>query len=166
MNCSRIEPKLSEYLNEALSAREALDVEKHLAECHPCTLALTELRHTVRLVAAAPRFELSPDFMQRLQERIDAAPVPSRLGWVQNLRQLLRPRPLSLFGATAACVVAVVMFVPRLPMVQAPPQELGAAAHVAAAASQNVVLTASDPLEDIAVANLSANPAAYSEPTE
>src|SRR2546430_13920477 len=95
MNCRTVQPLLSEYIDNRLSARDTWEVDKHLAACNPCSRALNEMRQTVRLVVDMPRFEVSVDFMERLQSRIESVrPEPQRAAWFAGLRELFRPRVL------------------------------------------------------------------------
>src|SRR5437016_1749655 len=95
MECNSIQQQLSEYLDNALSARETWELDKHLAECNACTRLLNELRGTVQAVADAPRFEVSADFMETLNARLaKVEPKPARWAWIENIRALFRPRVL------------------------------------------------------------------------
>ena len=163
MNCRTVQPLLSEYIDNTLSARETWEVDRHLAECNSCNRALNEMRRTVGLVASSPRFEVSDDFMASLQVRLAGVePSPARWAWLEGLRDLFRPRALPAWGALGAlgtAALAFVMLVPRGP--QIPAAKLGVPvaepAIVQSAARQNLALQAADPFADIAAANLSAH---------
>src|SRR4051812_42539676 len=100
MNCKTVQPMLSEYIDNVLSARDTWEVDKHLADCNTCGRALNELRQTVRLLGETTRFEVEPEFMQKLQSRIATLePERPRSAWVANLHDLFRPRALPAWGA-------------------------------------------------------------------
>ena len=115
MKCRAVEPLLSEYVDNRLSARETISVERHLAECHACTRALNELRRTIALVAALPESKVSEDFMSGLQARLQGLePAPAPHAWVENLRGLFRPRLLPVLGlAGASAALAAILLIPR-----------------------------------------------------
>jgi anti-sigma factor RsiW len=165
MNCRKIEPMLSEYMNNNLSARETLTVDRHLSECNACARLLNEMRQTVSLLASAPRREVSEDFMANLQARLAQTPAPTpRRVWRDNLRAIFRPRALPAWGmAAAACALLVFMLIPRHVMTptSAPTVTAVQSADLIAqtAKNQHVALTASSPLDDLAAANLAASSA-------
>jgi anti-sigma factor RsiW len=162
MKCKQAQRLLSEYIDNTLSARDTWEVDRHLAACHECARLLNEMRRAVDALAAAPRFEVSTDFMERLQSRIEnLRPEPARKAWLASLREMFRPRALPAWGAAAAFLVAAVLLLPRsqhgttndrfpLPLT---------APFVQTANNQNVALAASDPFGDMAAANLAASSA-------
>lgn len=175
MNCKRIQPLLSEYIDNAVSARDTWEIDRHLADCHECTRALNEMRRTVDLVAGAPRLEVTAEFVDRLATRIAGLqPSPPRRAWVSLLGEMFRPRALPALGlALATCALAVVVFLPHNAHGTSDSEatRLRESAQVKAAANQaanqSVALAASDPFADIAAANLAAHasvePAAMNE---
>jgi anti-sigma factor RsiW len=165
MDCQKVQPLLSEYIDNVLSARDTWEVDKHLAVCNPCTRALNEMRRTVDLLASAPRFEVSTDFMEKLQGRISALePKPSRGAWLASLREAFRPRVLPAWGAAmAVCALALIAFVPPKAPTPPPPQNGEIAQTVK---SQNVALAASNPLGDPAAALLANSTESSSEATQ
>jgi putative zinc finger protein len=74
MTCPHMEPKLNEYVDGTLAARDRASVEAHLAECAGCRDAVAELR---RLVAGArqlptsitPPRDLWPVIGRRIEQR-------------------------------------------------------------------------------------------------
>lgn len=157
MNCTIIQPLLSEYIDNALSARDTWEVDKHLTDCNACALLLNEMRETVQALALAPRYEVSDDFMASLQSRLATLqPEPPRRAWFASLQEFLRPRRMHAWGAAAAtCALAIIMLVPRLsppiepgPVPPPPPGIIQTAQH------QSVSLAASNPLGDPAAAAL------------
>lgn len=160
MSCKRIQPLLSEFIDNKLSARSTWEVDLHLAECHECTRLLNEMRRTVDLMAGAPRFEVPVDFMQRLQDRIgEAEPASPRFAWLESLGAAIRPRLLPAWGAgLATCALAAILLVPHGGgVVPVPPGTTGQEIRQAARAS--VAFSATDPFADLGVANLAAQTA-------
>jgi anti-sigma factor RsiW len=156
MRCTNAQPLLSEYIDNALSARATFEVEKHLADCHECARALNEMRRTVDLVAQGPRFEVSGDFMDRLEARLrDLTPRQER--WAFGMPALWRPRLAPAFGtAVAACALGAVLFLARPGRPPAPGPSLQPTS-VQDAVRQNVAIAATDPFADIGTANLTAH---------
>lgn len=159
MICKNAQPLLSEYIDNGLSARQTWELDRHFAECHACTRALNELRRTVQLVNGAPRREVSGDFMAKLQARLeDVEPAQPRWAWLQAIRDFARPNMLPAWGAAVATVALLIVFVyPRTPVQPSGTGTLVVPASVQQAVRQNVAISASDPLADVATANLEAH---------
>ena len=170
----------SDYIENTLSARDTWSVEKHLAECGDCSGYLHQMQATVQLLHAAPRYDTADDFMARLHQRLDgvepeAMRSPSGLTafreWLTGLGASLRnPRvPAFGLGLSALVLVAVVakqQFTPQSAPT-APPTAITRPAEtppVTPTAStqqlhSNVAISASNPFEDAAAANLEAQSA-------
>jgi anti-sigma factor RsiW len=160
MRCYAVEPLLSEYIDNRLSARQTIEVERHLAECNACARSLNELRRTVSLVGDSARLSVSEDFMRNLQSRLEGLqPNPAPRAWLESVRSLFRPRILPVWGAAAAAAaIAVIVLMPQNPEivgVSRPARKPNISAI--AASHQNVAISASDPFADIASANLAAH---------
>jgi len=166
MKCRAVEPLLSEYIDDRLSARQTLEVQRHLADCNGCARTYNELRRTVEFVSASPQLQVSDDFMSGLQSRLEGLePKPSPSAWIENVRSLFRPRVLPVWGAAAAvAALAVVMLIPSAEVDQVRPAgpRLQEAATTRTASHQNVAISASDPFADIGAANLAAHASADS----
>ena len=159
---------LGAYVDNSLSARQAWEVEKHLATCKPCALISRQMQATVTLLRDAERVDTSDDFMARLHARLDdAAPaIPARLGfgewaretWGRAVDGAKRGRmPVSAFGMAGAGLVALALFVthpasgPTVPGgIDAPALSQPASASTRENSQRNVALTANDPLGDVA----------------
>jgi anti-sigma factor RsiW len=152
---------LSEYIDNTLSARDTWEVDRHLQTCHACARTLNELRQTVRAIADAPRYEVSSDFMERLQMRLASVEQkPARPPFLAGLQDIFRPRLLPAWGAAlATIVIAAVLLIPRSPIHNGSgivPQSVPDNT-LQMATTQNVALTAVNPFEDLAVSNLTAH---------
>jgi anti-sigma factor RsiW len=160
MSCKKIQPLLSEFVDNKLSARSTWEVDLHLAECHECTRLLNEMRRTVDLLADSPQFEVSADFMQRLQDRIgESEPAAPRFAWLESVRAAFRPRLLPAWGAgLATCALAALLLIPRgMGVISGTPAPMGQEVRQATRAS--VALSATDPFADLGVVNLAAQTA-------
>ncbi len=168
--CQATRALLSEYIENALSARQVWDVEKHLAICRECTQYGETLKATVALLQSAPRFDTSDDFMARLHARMDSLEPQAlrRPTFVESLRdqgkavwQSLRIHRVPAFGVSLVALVLVAGVAsrrPNTPVYTASPQS-EAQALLTEPLRQSVALAAHDPLEDPAAANLEAHTA-------
>jgi anti-sigma factor RsiW len=75
MNCPRIQPLLSEYLDGELNAERAAAVEQHLAGCPDCTQLWQELRGTVRIVAHLGRQRCPVDLRPAVMQAVSRTPA-------------------------------------------------------------------------------------------
>ena len=168
--CQKTQSLLSDFMENMLSGREAWNVEKHLTLCQPCTQYLRELEVTVSLLKAAPQRDTSDDFMARLHAQLDnvepeAQSLPSR--WrdrAADFGALLRnPRVpavgLSLSAVALIAALAVNQFAPGTSPVNNAPAAIATPTPTAASAqtlNHNVALSANNPFDDPAAANLEA----------
>ena len=171
--CERIQTSLSEYVDNALSAHQMWEVEKHLTLCQDCNEAARQMQATVDILHTVEHFDTSDDFMAKLHARLDGVePEPMRrrslVGWTQDLVEKIRIDlaarriPVLNFGiATAAMGVCVVVALVGRPIstniiVPVPPAsiEVGHVVPDSDDLQRNLALTASDPLGDVAAENL------------
>lgn len=167
MTCKKAESLVTEFIDNTLSARETWELDKHFAECNACMLILNETRRAVALLSGAPRFEVSDDFISNLQARIvKVDQQPAKRAWVENLRELFRPRVRPLWGVVgAACLLMALVIAQRVP--DAPRTDVTAASSptarlVQTARMQSIALSASDPFGDTAAASVAASATANS----
>ena len=80
MSCERMESRILGYVGGRLKESERLEVEKHLAECAPCCLRISEFSAVSRLLDELPLIEPSPEFDLRVHARVAAEPQP-KAGW-------------------------------------------------------------------------------------
>jgi len=102
MNCPRIRPLLSDYLDGELSAERAEAVEQHLSGCPECTCLWRELRGTVRIVAHLGRQRCPVDLRSTVMQAVARPPARRVAGLL--LRRILA----TLAGGSA--VVASLLF--------------------------------------------------------
>ena len=167
LECQKARLSLSDYMENTLSGREAWDVEKHLTACSPCAQYLREMQATVTLLQSAPRLDTSDDFMARLHAQLDSvepaaqSPLARFAGWRDRLADALRgPRvpalSLSLSAVALVTALAVNQLTPALKVEDKPVAPIAAPLAASAAANHNVALSASNPFDDPAAANLEA----------
>lgn len=154
-----MEPLLSDYLENALSAREVWEVEKHLAACKACTQLSHQMQATVHILRSADRYDTGDDFMAKLHARLDELePEPTRGGslrdaaqnWLVSLRAGGRGwhvPALTAGFAAAALILLVHGNLSVAPPKAAPP---AVAEHVAPSEdlSRQVAFVASNPFDD------------------
>lgn len=166
-DCRQWQMLLSDYIDNALPARQTWEVEKHLASCPDCAHQLRQMQSTVQALRTAPAFVVGDDFMAKLHARLDVLePKPSFLQSLRarmaDLNSSLRIRPLPTLGLSMALALVFGVAWFNTP----PPSEptIALPSHSGEAFRQqlhnNVALIASDPLQDPAAANLEAQTAA------
>ena len=168
--CETTRNLIAAYVEDALSVREAMNIERHLTGCATCSQLVTEMKATVHLLRNSERYDTSHDFMAKLHASLDAVePEPltlkSRLGgfteWLGNSRRNVTRTPALGFGlATAALGLGLLVARPTA----TPVPDATKAATVAPKASseslqRDVALSSNNPFDDPAAANLTAHSA-------
>jgi hypothetical protein len=104
MDCREFRKSHVAFVDDVLPAAEMRAMERHRASCSGCSRHDTSIRRSLLLVRNLPSIEPSPDFMVRLNQRLD------QLGPAAYV-DLIAPRPyhpsLTAFAALAAGLVAV-----------------------------------------------------------
>lgn len=172
LNCVNAQPLLVAYTENSLSAREILEVERHLTSCRPCTRQIEELRLTVMLLHNVERRDTAPDFMAKLHAQLDTVEpervtLKTRLSGFQDWIKTglsANPARTSAFGfGLATAVICMGVFVNRpsgVPVVNPGVVAITPAQKIAPQnLHQNVALTSNDLFEDPAAANLEAHSA-------
>jgi len=119
-DCTGIRRLLSDHVDNNLSARQAWDVEKHLAACRPCAAEARAMKAAVDLLRAAPVADTSDDFMARLHARLDTVDPaivgnPSVWDGVRrwwggiDLAPFTRRVPVVSLGLAAAAVAIIIV---------------------------------------------------------
>ena len=110
MNCNELRSRVSELLDQELSYSDSKRFHDHLDGCETCAEFFAGLEQMKFSLAQAPPAELGPDFMGRLQARLNddlnrraawwqRITVPGRTGW----------SPLALGSMAAAALSAVLV---------------------------------------------------------
>lgn len=166
--CLQARARLSEYVDNTLPARQAWEVERHLAACPACAQIARELETTVKLLRGMPRRDTGEEFMARLHARLDrleASAGPFQLGlqplylW-QILQERLRAarRPALGLGLAAAGMI-LLWAAPHFLRENGSMAPVGTSVVTPEILHHSVALAASDPFEDPAAANLAAHTA-------
>lgn len=106
MNCVELKDKYSDYIDCCLGECQG-EVEAHLAVCPDCKKELGRLRKMVGALNCLPQVDVSPQFVVRLNERLDAC----QKGWVARLTESLAAGFPSRALAMAATVALVALSV-------------------------------------------------------
>jgi anti-sigma factor RsiW len=164
VKCRKTGSKLSEYVDNTLSAREMWEVEKHLAECAACSQLAQRTQQTVQVLRSAETLDAGDQFMANLHARLDnLGPVPTRRTpvavmreWLYDIRQQLNARPIpTLSVGMVSFIVAALLFSGKTGPVG--PLSVGATENVSREAlDRHVAVTASDPFDDPVAAKLEA----------
>jgi anti-sigma factor RsiW len=157
--CRSVEPLLSDYRENALSAREVWEVEKHLTSCPACTRLSQQMQATVQMLRAADRYDTADDFMAKLHARLDTLePEPTRgqtlrdmaQNWLGSLQAGMRTRHVPALTAGFAAVALVLLVQGNMPVVAPTVVTPSVVEHTAPseALSRQVAFTASNPFDD------------------
>ena len=68
VNCRDLLDKLSEYIDGELDPRLCQEIERHMADCHPCLLFVDSLKKTITLYKYATSEPLPKEVHIRLHE--------------------------------------------------------------------------------------------------
>jgi hypothetical protein len=129
MDCREFKNKHVAFVDDLLPAVEMDALEQHLRVCPRCSRQDTAVRRSLLLVHNLPPIEPSPEFMSRLNERLQAMGPAARFDVVSP-----RPRLSSVgaFAALAAGVVAVAYMAVETTRYFAPPMDASVPVAVAA----------------------------------
>ncbi|MFQ6066627.1 MAG: anti-sigma factor family protein [bacterium] len=112
MSCKKWKKKLSSYLDDEVSYRERLKIEKHLKSCQACFNEFKQLDRIHRLVQTIPHEKLRPGFYERLSHRLSQKGLTLKeklIGWRYGW-QLSFPRVGRIAIAISAVLILSVSF--------------------------------------------------------
>jgi anti-sigma factor RsiW len=69
-DCAKIQPLLSEYVDDTLTEQVAWDVKMHVTSCAVCAKIADDFAATSRLLGELPSMELSANFEAMLTKRL------------------------------------------------------------------------------------------------
>ncbi len=165
VNCASAECLLPQFVDGNLSAREAWQLEKHLAECRNCSTKVDQLKQTIDLLHTASRLDTADDFMAKLHARLDVidesansvGTVPQRA----SLRELaatylrmLRVPGVPIGVAIGAVAVLMIALIPNLKPAPGTITTSKPDAHISTVVEAQLAQTAADPLGDAAADQL------------
>jgi anti-sigma factor RsiW len=117
LDCKKIQPRLSEFIDGTLPENERWEVRLHLSSCAVCTRASAELAATVKLVGSLPERAPSASFDDALAARLaDLVLTPRPQTWQEKLALLWRrpaTRPALASGLALAVVAPACFFLLR-----------------------------------------------------
>jgi hypothetical protein len=116
MECSKIEPLLSDYMEACLPDEDAGRVEKHLQTCPNCAAVLHEMQSVLSLCKNYPSLELDPQSIEKIL--LQTSGRPRTRSFKEILRQyIVRPllTPKLAVGATLATLFLIFMLDLMLP---------------------------------------------------
>jgi hypothetical protein len=128
MDCREFRNKHVAFVDDLLSAVEMDALQRHRNVCARCSRQDTAVRRSLLLVRNLPPIQPSPEFMSRLNARLQALGPSAQVDFVSP-----RPRLASVgaFAALAAGVVAVAYMAVETNHYFAPPAEIRLAPVVA-----------------------------------
>jgi len=72
LNCRHVWARISDYIDESVSAELRAEIERHLEHCEICAAILDSTRNILVLTADDRTFELPVGYSERLHERLAA----------------------------------------------------------------------------------------------
>jgi hypothetical protein len=130
MDCREFRNKHVGFVDDLLPAVEMEAMHRHLTVCPRCSRQDTAIRRSLMIVRSLPRIEPSPDFVARLNARLEELGPVSRV-------DLVAPRPylpsVGAFAALAAGIAAVAYMSIETTRYFTVPQDLYLAPTVASA---------------------------------
>lgn len=130
MDCREFRNKHVAFVDDLLSAVEMDAMQQHTTVCSRCSRQDTAVRRSLMLVRSLPTIEPSPDFVARLNARLEELGPVSRMDFVA-------PRPflpsVGAFAVVAAGIVAVAYMAIETTRYFTPPQELRVVPAIASA---------------------------------
>lgn len=130
MDCREFRNKHVAFVDDLLPAVDMDAMQQHTLVCSRCSRQDIAIRRSLMLVRSLPSIEPSPDFVARLNARLEAMGPVSRV-------DLVAPRPylpsVSAFAALAAGVAAVAYMAIETTRYFTPPQDVRVTPAVASA---------------------------------
>jgi hypothetical protein len=105
MDCREFRNKHVAFVDDVLPAIDMQAMERHRAACTRCSRQDTMIRRSLMLVSSLQPIEPSPDFMAKLNRRLDQLGPETRVDLMGAPR--MRTPSVGTFAAFAAGVVAV-----------------------------------------------------------
>jgi hypothetical protein len=164
-DCTSARELLNDFLDNRLSARQMWVLEKHLANCGDCAQMARQMEQTVSLLRTIDRRDTSGTFMANLHARLDTEETarPARRGDIRDwfwllLEQLSARRGPALGLGLAFTALVALLLIPQQGPVSPPlAPAAGPVASISQPLRRNVALSAANPLDDPAAANLLAS---------
>ncbi|MBC8104888.1 MAG: zf-HC2 domain-containing protein [Cytophagales bacterium] len=110
LDCKKIQPRLSEYVDGALDGETTWSLKRHLSSCAVCSQVESDLRGTSSLLRSLPEAGPSLDFEARLAKRLaDQVLEPRRAPLLDRLRDWWYDAPYARPAVTSGLAVAALL---------------------------------------------------------
>jgi hypothetical protein len=73
MNCPEVQELFADYLDDRLAPSRAAQLKEHLGACPVCRQELADYRQAVELIGSVEEIKTAPDFLARVNRKIDRA---------------------------------------------------------------------------------------------
>ncbi len=123
MNHSDIQSLTAKYLDGELSLDLRARFDGHLDQCDECTLELSEMRATIKLLRTLPNPETPPDLVDNVMARIREG--EGQLAWHERLADFLSQLAIPRFALPAAAMAAALAVVMLGGDIQLPASDAG-----------------------------------------
>ncbi len=110
MNCQKIIKLLNLYIDKALDAGTAQQVDEHLRSCPACREEYLKLKQVVSALNSISPQPAPTDFNQNLMAKISRKEIQIQSSWMDRIKKQVSIPQLSFRLAGAAAIVAAVMF--------------------------------------------------------
>ncbi len=110
LDCKKIQPRLSEYVDGAVDHETAWNLKMHLSSCGVCSRIESELRATAGLLRSLPEVGPSLDFEAKLSMRLaDQVLQPRRVSLLDRMRDWWFDAPYARPAVTSGLAVAAIL---------------------------------------------------------
>lgn len=104
MEHTEIRRRLSDYLDNAVSAKERSEIEAHLATCGNCRGALADLERTIAHLKSLPEVEPPPWMTAKIMARVKGGAEPRPALWKRLFFPLYVKLPLEAVAIVFLCI--------------------------------------------------------------
>jgi anti-sigma factor RsiW len=70
MKCDELLKALNEYVDGQIDPAICEEFANHLAGCNPCQVVVDNIRNTIALYRSGERYEMPPEFHDRLRKQL------------------------------------------------------------------------------------------------
>lgn len=123
MDHTEIRRRLSDYLDNVVSASERSEIETHLATCGSCRGALADLKRTIAHMKSLPEVEPPPWLTSKIMARVKYAAEPGPALWKRLFFPLHVKLPLEAVALVFLCVTGYYLArtnAPQVPLTDTP----------------------------------------------
>ncbi|MBA7511040.1 hypothetical protein ES705_03030 [subsurface metagenome] len=111
MNCQKIKKLLNPYIDQALDAETAQQVEEHLKSCPACRQEYRKLKEIATSLNSFPQVSAPQNITQTIMARIYEDKIQVRTSWADHLKRwAFAPRFSFRLAGSIALTTAVIVF--------------------------------------------------------